>query len=358
MTHFTKARFTKMAGAAVLAGTLGAAASAQASQLIFPYIVGSSTVSTVLTVANLTPAAHPGNGDTQLRYAYMYKAGASATDNDAACARTPTFTLSSATNDVQSFDVSGKFGASTRGVLFNDPSVNNDWNTGSQNWAALSGQNLFRAVGFVDNNNDDTGASYPAPYLYGEAFIFEFGSGAAWGYQALDDKGTGGAIDVTKFYQGHHIPFSFLDAYTRFAFMPTTEFSTRFFVTPIIADMDDVTLQGRVEVYPYVNTDQVAYDRDGNPVGGYVSQTVTCVGGVDIEEMMSGAATTALQNGGWSRLAIVPPSVAAAGTEGTLFAHVIKLEFNKGSTFNGQAMGGTFNNSIVLRNPRGIYIEE
>ncbi|AHE99915.1 hypothetical protein [Thioalkalivibrio paradoxus] len=346
------------ASAALSVGILGGISSAQASQLIFPYIVGSATVTTILTVANTTPPGHPGGGDAALHYTYMYKTGATAVMNDALCSRTPTTILSSATNDVQSFDVSGHFGSATRGVLFNDPSNNNNWDSGAQDWASLSGLEPVRAYGVIHNNNDDTGATFPAPYLYGEAFVFEFGSGAAWGYQALEDKGAGGTVDLAPFALGNRLPFTLGVPTGRFTFMPTTEFVTRFFVTPVTTEMANVNAQSRMRVFPWVEDPDVAgYDRDANPIPGFVPQDVTCIGAVDIESMLSSSAATALQHGGWAYLATIPPDSDLPGTVPTVTANVIKLEYNKGATFNGEPIGGVFNNAYQMRGIRGMYPE-
>lgn len=349
-----------LAGTALCIGMLGGTSSLQASQLVFPYIVGSSTVTTILTVANMTPPGHGGQGGgSALYHAYMYKSGSAAVANDTSCSRTPTGMLSSAPNDVQSFDVTGHFGAASRGVLFNDPSSNNHWDTGTQDWATLSGLDPVRAYGVVHNNNDDTAESYPAPYLYGEAFIFEFGSGAAWGYQALEDNGTDGTLDLEAFVLGNRIPYSFpLAPAGRFTFMPTTEFVTRFFVTPVTSEMANVNSQGRVRVFPWVGSPDLAgYDRDANPVPGYVAQDVTCVGGVDLESMLSSSAANSLKDGGWAHFVTTEPDSEPAGTDKTASANVIKLEFNKGATFNGETIGGVFNNAYLMRGTRSMYPE-
>ncbi len=350
---------TRNLGVGLLAaGLVSLAASSQASQLVFPYIVNSATVTTVISVANLTPPGHPGGGDSLLRHVYMYKSGAASGVADTACARTPTIQLSSANNDLQTFDVGGYFGAGSRGVLFNDPSFNNNWNTGGQTWASLSGLAPVRAYGVVDNNNDDSGEGWPAPYLHGEAFIYEFGSGAAWGYQALDDKGTGGSINVDGFTFGHRLPYTVFIPSTRFSFMPITEFNTRFFVTPVAPEMTDVNAQGRVRVFPYVGEDLAGYDRDGNPVAGYVEQNATCVAGLTMESMLTNSAANELQNGGWAYFVTITPETGLPGTFGALSSSVIKLEFNKGATFNGEPVGGVFNSALMLHGMRGAYPEE
>ncbi len=339
-------------GAGLLAAGLTISGmSSQASQLLFPYVVNSTTVTTILSVANLTPPGHPGGGDQFLRHVYMYKSGAASGAQDALCARTPTIQLSSAPNDIQTFDVGGYFGAGTRGILFDDPSSNNNWNSGAQTWASLAGLAPVRAYGVIDNNRNDDADLWPAPYLYGEAFIYEFGSGAAWGYQALEDSGNGGGID-TDFTNNHRLPSAFIPN-TRFSFMPTTEFNTRFFVTPIASEMTDINAQGRIGIFPWVGEDLAGYDRDGNPVPGYVEQRATCVAGLSIESMLTNSAASALQNGGWAYLLLSPTGGKFGGdlpgTVGAASASIIKLEFNKGATFNGETVGGVFNNALMLK---------
>jgi len=351
-----KMKALSLAVAAIAAGTAAHAADVA----MFPYVVNSATVTTLVSIVDTAAAgqgytaggATPGD---RLHWRLNYKAGANATNNAALCEEV-NYYLPSSVNDIQTVDIGGNFGSATKGVLFSDASINNNWDantTATINYMLGKTAGVQRGVLFVHNANGDN----TVQTLYGEAMILDFSTGAAWGYQAKLNNGTGN--DATS--------FDFNDAATNFAgsapdtltFMPTAETTTRVFVTPVntgaVASMLGANgsssaswdrLTARVGL---VTGTGVAYDRDENLVSGTTLNNVTCVGAVDVTQMMTAGAAAVLANGGWGTLSIQTGTGAAATSTNVDAAIATKLEFNTSGKLNGQAIPGTFNNGFIMQ---------
>jgi hypothetical protein len=345
---------------AVAAGFVGSAAQA-ADVALFPYVVNSATVTTIVSIVDQGAAgagynADGSTGGSRLHWRLNYKAGENASNNTARCEEVDYY-LPSSTNDIQTVDLGGKFGSATKGVLFSDASVNNNWNAGttaSINYmlgAAAAGAGAQRGALFVHNADQDAGVA--GQTLYGEAMVLDFSTGAAWGYQAaLSDNGA--ANDNTAF---NFIPAATGTTSGVLTFMPLAETTTRVFVTPVnpLAANPMLAANGAsVAGWDQLNTlvgmqtsTGVAFDRDENLVSGTALSNVVCVGAVDATSMMTAGAASVLANGGWGRL-----TTAAGTTSGmtpTTRAVLTKLEYNTAGKFNGQAIPGTFNNGFILR---------
>lgn len=352
----------KMKALSLAVATIAAGTAAHAADVaMFPYVVNSATVTTLVSIVDLNTAAAQGYtaggavGGERLHWRLNYKGGANATNNAALCEEV-NYYLPSSNNDIQTVDIGGNFGSATKGVLFSDASINNDWDantTATINYMLGKTAGTQRGVLFVHNANAAAGQT-----LYGEAMVLDFSTGAAWGYQAqLNDNGA--ANDNTA--------FSFVGAATNAAgsapdivtFMPTTETTTRIFVTPVntvvgspmldtngasIASWDRLT--ARVGL---VTGTGVAFDRDENLISGTTLNNVTCVGAVDVPSMMTAGAAAVLANGGWGTLSIQTGTGAAASFTNVNTAIATKLEYNTTGTLNGQTVPGTFNNGFIMR---------
>lgn len=374
-------KLTKIAfGVALAAGTMAA----HADSIFFPYVVKGGSVTTVINVIDTGTAGSYYNasgvptpdGGNRLHYTLVNKSGAAATDNAAICQEVNYF-LPSSPLDLQSIDLGAHFtAAADKGVLFKDPSVNNNWKpgvSGALTYAlaqAAGAGNAVRGYMVVDNATSGGGA------LSGEAFVFEFTGGAAWGYQAFQKAGEQGA----EFVYGDDA-FATGDT-NRVAFMPLNEATTRFFVTPVgrlVATSNHPNTNpqyGGLTTNVELSTELgVAYDRDENLVSGGVPATVTCVGAVDVGSLLSVGAAAVLVDGGWGNLGVASTPVATntgntnpdnfvvvgtsvveghpgtAGKEWVNQASVIKLEFNSAGVFNGVPTSGTYNNAFQLRRP-------
>jgi len=354
-----KMKALSLAVAAIAAGTAAHAADVA----MFPYVVNSATVTTLVSIVDQAPAdsGYTAGGATgvagsssRLHWRLNYKAGANATNNAALCEEV-NYYLPSSVNDIQTVDIGGNFGSATKGVLFSDASINNDWDgntTATINYMLGKTAGTQRGVLFV-HNADATAVQT----LYGEAMILDFSTGAAWGYQALlNDNGAANNAAAFDFSgsatNGNAIP----DTVT---FMPTAETTTRIFVTPVntLAATPLLGLNGSSAAnwdrhtarVGLVTGTGVAFDRDENLVSGTTLNNVTCVGAVDVTGMMTAGAAAVLANGGWGTLSIQQGTGAAATSFNVDRAIATKLEFNTSGKLNGQAIPGTFNNGFIMR---------
>jgi hypothetical protein len=343
--------------AAAVAVSLGTSvvgmSAAQADEILFPYLVRSDTVTTILSVVNDDDFL----GSDQIHYRYYYKSGASATSNSATCQEAD-YRENSSPNDIVTFDIAGVYG-DAQGVLF-EPAASQINVSYDKSFALFKSIKPARAYAIVDNNDQ----FFINQGVYGEAVIFEYVNGAMWGYEAYDAAGIyaweNGDIKVTN-------PYEFTDRvetkgevlvappaggdveryWVPMAIMPFAETTTRLFVTPInttgpafqLAQNSSATIRLAVND-PDSATFDVMYDRDENPISGQIPASVTCVGAVDVQTMISEASRQFVVAGGWTNVAVT-----------TGQAVVIKLEFNDTTptTLNGQPVAGFYNNAIWLR---------
>jgi hypothetical protein len=343
---------TKLASAIAVA--VGASAltisAAQADAVFFHNLPGSPTVASIVSVMNTSMDNYNANGGSaqpgqapNLHYRFYYKeiTGVAADDNALPCTEYNEY-LPTSYNDIQTIDLTGYFGEIVggvqTGVMFNDPSVNNRWQTG-QSYAMGANVVPFRGYLIVENN-----ASSDSQFsMAGEAFIFEYGVGATWGYQAYMQDGN--SANYLRF--GSNNP-------STIAIMPPAEVSTSFMVNAVDEDMlplfefdEEVTIS-----YGDVSNPIGIYDRDERPISGAVEQTVVCVGRVNAQDLLPTASQARLVDGGWANLYNRRYERDAAGikTATTQEAGVIvKLEYNIGATLDGQAVSGVFNNGLLLR---------
>lgn len=352
-----KRKLNKLSVAIAATLAVGAAGQAQATDLVFPYVVVGSTVTTLVNVLN------PGDS-RRLHYRLWYKNGANATNNAATCQEVDVFRATSL-NDIQTIDLGAKV-ENKLGVVFNDPSFNNNWVAPNQSYALAA--NLTAPVRgwlHIDDQTSpiatDNETSGTAP-LRGEAMVFEFQSGAAWGYQA------GAAPSLAGTPGEFRVPaagIAMVDLGNGLSLEPVSVFpwddaTTRYFVLPI----DDNMRNGNNAVagLPVVVnltmglTDDPArtamWDRDENPVSGARVQQVRCVGAVNAEDMLSEGARLELPDGGWGFLQAQGGLIDALGqffSTPIVGKSVIKLEFNEGGSPFAGLNAGVFNDAYMLR---------
>ena len=331
-------KLTKIAlGVALAAGTVAAQA---ADTLWFPHVVHSGTVTTILTVidaggtAYVTPEPH--------HMHYVYKVGmtgeSTAQINAKSCEESDGLYPFSK-YDVQSFDVGGVLSSNNEGVLFNDPGVKNAW-AGKQYArsrnavAALPGAVGTRGYWVVEDKDAAAGA------LEGYATIFDYQTGSAWGYKGE----TFGTVAHTPVLFSAHL-------------MPPVETISRLLVTPfgtaaqMVPAIPGYVNDMRTGLVPQsldaLNPSLAIADRDENLESGAQTAQVTCVGTVDLINLISGAGRTHVQNGGWMKIATI------LGTGGTPTANAVVYQLDFGgqgatnSQMNGVGYPGTWNNLIV-----------
>jgi hypothetical protein len=318
----------------------GAVQKVRADALMFPYVITSSTVTTLLTVVHHDIQ----NNSPQLHYAYFYKTDPY--DQDEICDE-GNFWRDTTPEDVVTFDVGGHFGSATGGVLFNDPT-----NYGGAAFNVLTAVSPTRAFVLVDDANGVRDAE-----LYGEALLIEFVSGAAWGYRAYNSTSTSSLNPSMT--DGFEVQGEVLDGneFAPIHLMPLNEFQTLFFVTPVGTGGGGQDFGGYQVTVRLFDTAQlqnlVAWDRDENPVSGIVEDDKTCVGAVTAEGLMTALAQSLLQDGGWTYMD-TEPGPGTGARIGVDEAVIFKLEYNKGATLNGEALSGVINTALWLRDNAGF----
>lgn len=338
----------------------GAATVQAADTLFFPYVVSGGSVTTLVSVINTDTtntaqyynnngsgaAAVYGGNNRYLHWRYHIK-------NDATNASTclenngyfPTSPL-----DMVTYDVSGTRGEG--GVMFNDASTRNNWKAegalNQLNAITLAGQ---RATLLVHNAG---GAATPT--LVGEALVVEFDTGSAWGYGAARNHAAGASADAD-------FDFTAIGALnTGVSFLPQNEFTTRFFVTPVgqlatANGLDSANFGGfttQVDLEAVTGSIRVVNRDESGISGGVTPQQVTCVGVVDVRNLVTAANVWnyVSTEGGWSQMVTVAPTGnLGAGRVAAAEAAVIKLDFRAAGANGALNMGagvGAMNSAYAL----------
>ncbi len=297
----------------------GTFSTAKADTVLFPVIVTNAPfVTTIVSVTNQGPTS------SFLRYVYSYKSAliGGVPNYTGGCA-VDSFVRPTFSPDVVSFDASGTIGGGF--ALFNDP----DPYGGAFNIAVGGPVRSYLLVTNSDGagNRVNVGSNFS---LRGEAIVMDIFSGAAWGYRAVNDT----TLEDFTFNPASLTNALFPGANPRFSFFPPNEWTTRFFVTPVGANMHAVDLTTTVRLQrstgvPGINgrgDDIYAFDRP---------QLVRCTAAVDLRDLMDATAYSFLfTTGGWGRFSVVSGSSA----------YIYKLEY----VVNNPTYGGTNNNAYLL----------
>jgi hypothetical protein len=319
--------FAKSTIASAVAAALGVSAVgvAQANtSVFFPYVALSDTVTTIVSVINKSNANYFANGNPpyrdangnwvdgkHLHYRFFFK---SASDNNAACGEYNEY-LATSQFDIQTIDLGGVFGTETLGVLFEDPSTSSYRNQWYQEGKSYAMGEVARAegpaVGYLYVDNFEPAGVRDT--LGGEAMVFEFGSGASWGYQAYSSP----SADFT--WAASASPQDI-------ALMPASV-STRLFVTPVSVNQAPDGSNSYGAVVDIVTNGNLAniFDRDENLISGTRSVPVTCVGRINVyEQMLSSPARDRLTNGGWAGIVNYRTANGAAALSNRNFPWVVQ----------------------------------
>jgi hypothetical protein len=284
-------------------------AQAEVSSVMFPTVVASPTVTTVVSVINdgrpiVTSDTPNIPGDQALHYTYWHKqleSGETIRHFNAKICKDRNRFLPTSKYDLVTFDLSGQFFGDDNGVMFNDPSVGVNI---TPDWVFYEeSPKPQRGVLFVDNYNLQ-GLDYIAGDgpIAGEAILFEVSTGAAWGYQGFMIAGDSG--DYSGFSSGSR---------SRVPFMPPAEVTTLILATPTLdpetgAPVDQIKEQGNLTAWVGVrgilgddpiDAPRGIFDRDEKFISGGDDQLVTCVGGWTIEDLFSDAVNA---DGGWTHI--------------------------------------------------------
>ncbi len=364
---------------AVAAGGLAIAGTqvTQAASAFFPQIVKGASVTTIVSVISTSDWLQTYDGD--LHYRIYYK---TTDDNAAECIESNRY-LPTSPMDVNSMDIAGNLGTSaTRGLLFNDPTaarMDAFAEPASQTYALLKGVAAARAYMVVDDMESASGAHT----VGGEAFLFDFGGGAAWSYQAFandgDDLGTekaeGTEFDFSWTRMRNPSPVNLLPLYA---------FNSGFLVTPVNipagpeATANDWATENMVptnknsmaavidfQIEDWYGETAAIFDRDENPLSGSTAKKIVCIGKVAATDIIN-LQGSGEEDGGWgglvtkrvdvksasdpsNRLAASQPSYFVGSAPGTTGAVVYKVEYNlPGAAINGYTFPGVFNTGALV----------
>jgi hypothetical protein len=361
-----KFKVTKIA-AAVAAG-LGVSMvgmnAAKADSILFPHFVLSPTVTTLVSVIN-----DDFSDLKELHYRYYYK-DVSVNNPNAQSCREFDFWNPTSENDIVTFDMGAQFsGDDAQGVLFEPSSTAVKY---LDDFAVLGRTQPVpptRGYIVVDNAPRNPTDAFPAPAarLAGEAIIVEFTTGSAWGYTAYNPSGIWGFAPPAN-PQGVGAltllsPNDFSDRvevngevlatppagtsnldqkanfWTPMAIMPWDQIESALLVTAVSTNMAPIgsnysqtttlRLRGTAE-----GADRIMFNRDERAYSGPGTASVTCVGRIEISDMVGELVRQSTPEGGWSNLAV---------TSGQ--AIVFKAEINA----DLPVATGTFNNIYHLR---------
>ncbi|MCF7996703.1 MAG: hypothetical protein K9L88_17990 [Chromatiaceae bacterium] len=339
---------------------------ASADAMLFPVMTRSPSVTTIVSVVNKDP-------DGVVNVNYFTKP----IDLSSPCIDegVKQVAASGRANDMVSFDAGGVFLAGQGGgPLFNDPERLAPY--GAVDFSTTS-TGPVRGFLIVDDG-DDTSEGGTGADLYGEAIMLEMTGGAAFGYRAFNpaqDSNTPGPIFGNGggfgSFLGEVLDFGAGTGNAGVTLMPPSEWTTRFFVTPIADGTGTAVSQRDCETCSasiYLSPDKAGtlagmYDRDtvmrSEPFAPAPIPTsarnIVCTGAVDMTEILPQSIVNQISTqGGWGYVQI------RSGTSGNIenSATVLKLEYNL--TSSGQtstispdgavSFTGTVNNGVFLRN--------
>jgi len=293
----------------------------QADTLLFPVVnVNPSNVATIVSVTNDAATTSP-----KLKYIYRHKI---TTENGQAnlagtCAAYSFFN-ETYIHDLVSFDASATFDGGS--ALYTDSNTYaNKFNlpvtTASR--AVLLVTHADSAGNRIDVNEKSS--------LSGEVIMMDVANGAAWGYRGVNDKNRED-YNFQTVYKGGGVYDAMTDNATQnkpVTVLPTNEWTTRLFVTPIGENMDSANNSAVVSI------DATVMARNGST---YVitpsAKTINCTGAVDIVDMLDSTTKAAFENsGGAVKLKVNSGS-----------AIIYKLEY----TVNVTKYKGVINNAYLL----------
>src|SRR5208283_3120409 len=380
---------------------------AKADVIMFPWIVKSPTISTLVSVIN-TAEQVGGNqalGNAVLHYQYWGKDGS--TGQTDSCSEVD-FDRPTSKDDIVMFDAAGNMngGKALFEPIANQPTNVNYANANFSYIATVSA----RAFLLVDNNipqvftdNILDLASNADGTLYGEALVIDLGSGSAWGYIAYNASGgvresSGTAVSfadgqdvlgevIGNSNQSHCVTFSSTGACTKTKYghkevtatnlLPPSVKQTKFFTTPVnaityvdsagvqhLGNQRDGTINNRIQLLtdPYpLNTTGIGgiFDADENVLSFVNRKNIVCTSGDVLVNLFGSAGTgayTAWVNTGaegWAYVKIYNGTIGApAVTPNSGSGMVVgKLEFTTGPiAIDGVTINGGVNNLNWLRN--------
>ena len=377
-----------MAGMILLLTFWAMSKDACADAIMFPWIVRSADVTTVISVVNTAETEAESSGlqyhNNRLHVEYWHKLTV-ANDQEEVCTEYD-FEVTSSKDDMVTWDIAGHFNSGL--PMFNDTSIEVIDLTDM----TLAVANPRRAFLLVDNNTEALVASGTNVdgTIYGEATIIEHRTGAAWGYIAynawdgqVDPLGGQLWLDFADYYDTLGEVIGDIET-TQTTLINPNDATTKIFVTPVgdiedgedrdqrrgnwnagiqlcrFPEIDDAYTGLSSGVLPYTG-----YCTGGgiwnNAEGGFsftVMKNIVCTSADNIVEFFGGAGTSAYAQwvasgkAGWAyivtQLGTIDSRDGTEQFEEADAAIIGKLEF--GSNLNwGSGISDTINTFVWLR---------
>jgi len=375
-----KVTIALMLGLALLL-TIGAwVKDASADAIMFPWVVRSADVTTVVSVVNTAETEAEAMGlpfhNNRLHVEYWHKL-TTANDQEEKCTEY-NYEVTSSKDDMVTWDIAGHFNGGM--PMFND--------TSNQVIAVpdmtLAVENPRRAFLLVDNNTEalaDANTNVDGT-IYGEATIIEHKTGAAWGYIAYNAWGgqadplEGVAFEEPQDQQGEVIYFT---ETTQTTLINPSYATTKLFVTPT-DDAEGLQRRGdyniRVQLCRFPERDGYGSDPyTGDCIGGGIwnneeggfsfttKKNIVCTSADNIVDFFGGAGTSAYTQwvasgkAGWAYVITIQGNIDERdGTENFMVANgaiLGKLEYGTGLNWDG-SIADTINNFVWLRDMSGV----
>jgi hypothetical protein len=302
---------------------LGLCTIAQADTILFPVIATNyPNVITIISVMNYGGASD----SSDLLFSYSSKAAfIDSTPNHAGGCYVDEGVLPTWVPDLVSFDASGSFNSGY--ALFNDP---DDYGGPfTPGFIGPTRAYLLVTNSTVGGTRQDVGYTWS---LGGEAIVMDIMTGAAWGYTALNDYNR----EDFSFYSSGVANVLEPGWLKRFSFFPPSEWTTKFFITPIGTSMEAIDSATTVRILGYGGSSVGSITDRGNTTYNFsVSQFVSCTAAVNLSELMDATAWAGIYySGGWGWLEVVSGDSAV----------VYKLEY----VVDNPTYGVTNNNAYIL----------
>jgi hypothetical protein len=261
--------------------SFGMSEKASADTLLFPWIVKSGSVLTLLSVVNTADSSC--SALPRLHYQYWFKDASSATANTDSCTA-QSFQIMTSKNDLVSFDATGNI--SSGAALFNDNDFDHKGvDYSPNNFSMDTAPATARAFLLVDNNTDTCFDSLAhQASLYGEALVVELSQGAAWGYVAYNASyGGPGDEPYVSFADGMDMQGEVLRSPRYFdsgtqngdqlettptILLPLSTFKTKFFVTPVNYSWWEYSSAGPGQRVGNSNS-RIQFCSEGNTIGSF-----------------------------------------------------------------------------------------
>ena len=356
---------------------------ASADAIMFPWIVRSADVTTVVSVVNTAETEAEALGlpfhNNKIHIEYWHKL-TTVNDQEEKC-REYNYEVTSSKDDMVTWDIAGHFNGGL--PMFND---NSNEVIGVPDMT-LAVEDPRRGYLLVDNNTEslvDVKTNADGT-IYGEATIVEHKTGAAWGYIAYNAL-RGPAEDISSpvyFYDPNDLQGEVIGnaETTQTILLNPSDATTKLFVTPVGEGLMGAragNLNVRVQLcrYPERNGDGVPYSGDcigggiwNNEEGGFSfteKKNIVCTTADNIVDFFGGAGSSAYTQwvasgkAGWAYLVTYGGNIDARdGTEayeGADDAVIGKLEYGTGLNWDG-SISDTINNFVWLRDNTTIMLD-